>query len=293
MQQRISLVDKVYDWLSDQCAGRRFEAGSHLHAVRLAEELSVSTTTMRKALERAVDAGWVERKSNGRPTLVVCPPQRRRQPTDFSPGDDQVALVHQHVSEQLLSGALQPGATINAKRLADELGVAMSAVRRALEGIASRGLLHRRPRRGWRVTTLSVAELNDIFRIRGLLETAIVRHCVQTASREEIEELRARNSSVKETNGQLRYGIRKADYEFHSTLAELSGHRILAGTLDPLLQMLFINPGVRSPQESFAEHAAIIDAIAERDADRAAEAMQIHLRISGRRYLEGGVLNDE
>jgi len=70
--------------------------------------------------------------------------------------------------------------------------------------------------------------------------------------------------------------------EFHIRLAEVAGNSVLAKFLEELVARtsliigLYGSRSVRSCAE--AEHAALIEAVAERDGARAAELMDGHLR---------------
>jgi DNA-binding GntR family transcriptional regulator len=266
MQRSENLVDSFYFWLLDQCSQRRFAKGQHLPAQRLSEELGVSLTTVRKALLRAIDAGWDEQTESGRPVVSVLPPRRKPHETEFAPGENHVDIALRAIREKVLRGELPSGTSVNAKGLSEELNVSLPAVRQALESMASCGLLHRQPRCGWRVTTLTLAEIKDIFRVRLRLEPLIIRYTIDAISDDLLDELAEENNSMYRPAGEpSRYEVRQADYHFHSALAKAAGRRILASTLDPLLQTLFMNPGVRSARETFSEHEAIINALRQRD----------------------------
>jgi len=281
------LVDRVYEWLLSQCSQRRFAKGQHLPAQPLAEELGVSASTIRKALLRAIDRGWVVQTDTGRPVIAVLPPRKKPSSVEFAPGENHFDIALRAVREKILRGSLSAGDSISARKLTEELQLSMPAVRQALEAIASAGLLHRQPRRGWRVTTLTVPELTDIFRLRLQLEPLIIRNAIQTITTEQLDELAEENSAMNRSlHEPSRYEARQADYHFHSTLAKVSGRRILAQTLDPLLQILFMNPGVRSARETFSEHAAILDSLRRRDLSGAVQHVRQHLRNSGSRYIK-------
>lgn len=281
-----NLVDKVYAWLLGEFSHRRFEKGQHLPAQPLAEELGVSTTTVRKALLQAVEAGWLKQTATGRTVVSALPARRKNHQANFAAGDNHNDIARRVIREKVLRGDLRAGDTVNSKKLAEELNLSMPAVRQALEAVASLGLLHRQPRRGWRVTTLTAPEVKDIFRIRLRLEPLIFRYTIDMISDELLDELAEENAAINESATEPpRFEVRQADYRFHSTLAEVSGRRVLASTLDPLLQRLFMNPGVRSAQETFSEHEAILDALRRRDLEAAVRHLRNHLRNSGSRYL--------
>lgn len=236
-------------------------------------------------MERAIEAGWVQRSPNGRPVLSAYPPQPCQQPVEFDPGDGHVNIALEAILEKILGGELRPNETVNAKRLSEELDVSMASVREALESLSSRGVLNRQPRRGWRVTILTRPEVKDVFRLRLCLEPLIVRYAARHVGDALLDELSECNVECDRSAPQ--YKRRQADYFFHRRLAEVANRRIMLETLEPLLQRLFMNP-IQSDKvnDSIPEHQALLDALREGDGELAADQMRQHLKLARKRYLE-------
>jgi DNA-binding GntR family transcriptional regulator len=77
----------------------------------------------------------------------------------------------------ILEGGLRPGQRVNQEEWAERVGVSLIPIREALGALAGEGLVTYRPRRGYAVTELDLGELEEISRIRRLLETdAPARH---------------------------------------------------------------------------------------------------------------------
>ena len=67
---RQSLADRVFEYLVGQLATRKVKIGERINARQVTEDLSVSRTTVNKALERLVKSKWVKFNGTGRPTKV-------------------------------------------------------------------------------------------------------------------------------------------------------------------------------------------------------------------------------
>ena len=94
----------------------------------------------------------------------------------------------------VITGQMQPDQLYSVPRLATELGVSATPVREALLDLAREGLLEAVRNRGFRVVSLSLGELNDIFAIRLLLEVPSVGEIAQSrpcrrAARRNLREL--------------------------------------------------------------------------------------------------------
>jgi DNA-binding GntR family transcriptional regulator len=105
------------------------------------------------------------------------------QDTRFSEVVDQLAggyktigqMVYAVLREAILSGAFAPGEWLRQESLAAAIGVSRIPVRTALLQLESEGLVNFHPHRGARVRTLSPAQINEIYRLRTLLESYALR----------------------------------------------------------------------------------------------------------------------
>ncbi len=78
--------------------------------------------------------------------------------------------VTDRIRERILSGHLQPGERLRQDVLAGEFGVSSMPVREALRRLQAEALVEFRPCQGASVARLSVAEFEEVFRIREELE---------------------------------------------------------------------------------------------------------------------------
>lgn len=78
--------------------------------------------------------------------------------------------VTRELRRAITAGELEPGQRIHQEELSKRLGVSRVPIREALRGLESEGLTVSRPNRGYYVTRLTVSELEEIYRLRSLLE---------------------------------------------------------------------------------------------------------------------------
>lgn len=86
--------------------------------------------------------------------------------------------VLEELRRSIVRGVLPPGAHIRPDELAGRLATSRVPVREALKILEGEGLVLSRPHRGYFVADLSYAELEEIYRIRDLLEREAVRKAV-------------------------------------------------------------------------------------------------------------------
>jgi DNA-binding GntR family transcriptional regulator len=84
-------------------------------------------------------------------------------------------MVYTVLHEAITSGAFAPGEWLRQESIAEAIGVSRIPVRTALLQLESEGLVTFNPHRGARVRTLSVSQIEEIYRLRLLLESQALR----------------------------------------------------------------------------------------------------------------------
>jgi DNA-binding GntR family transcriptional regulator len=185
--------------------------------------------------------------------------------------------------DAIVSGRLQPNERLVEAELIELLGVSRTAVRTALVRLAQEGLVVHERNRGARVRYVDETEAVEIVLARAALEALAVRQAAERATPDDVEELRAILARMRARldEGDL-LGASDENAALHSKLLELSGNqtviRLVGGLKSQLVRFQYrtiLVPG-RSAR-SFEEHSAIVDAVADGDADAAEAAMRRHL----------------
>ncbi|MCC7485910.1 MAG: FCD domain-containing protein [Burkholderiales bacterium] len=195
----------------------------------------------------------------------------------------------------ILDGELQRGARVNEFALAARLGVSRGPVREACRSLTQAGLLEARSNRGFFVRKLALKEVIDLYDLRAGLMRVAGALIANRATAAEIARLRALVEEMERARG-------RADHErflelnagFHGALVEAADNRRLREVCDGLAKELriFRRRGLLSGgamESSNREHGAIVDAIAARDAERAAAAMEGHILRGKARFLAAAV----
>jgi DNA-binding GntR family transcriptional regulator len=196
--------------------------------------------------------------------------------------------VRDRLREDILAGRLEPGTELSEVALAKDFGTSRGPLREALGRLASEGLVTITPRRGAVVAQLSREEFIDAYQVREALETLAVRLAVPLMSDGEIAHLRelcelmdraARDDEVRvffDTNNSFHEALVRGsrNRKLHDV------HRMLVGQMVPYLPRSLELRG--NLQQSVAEHQAILAAIEERDAERAAALLAEHIEVPQR-----------
>lgn len=195
--------------------------------------------------------------------------------------------VYRRLREEILGCRLRPGEDIREHDLAARFAVSKSPVHDALGRLEREGLVKVRPRQGYRVAPISLADARDIFRLRALLEVACVVEGARRAPTEALDALvRFRRFDRRAFPG----GFIVYNRAFHCALADLAPNRRLAAAardmieqMDRLVHVSLTMMRGRHPGKLTREHAAIIDALRRRNGRRAAGLLRAHVREAERR----------
>lgn len=185
----------------------------------------------------------------------------------------------------IVTGELAPGSLHSVGSLAETLGVSRTPVREALIELASRGMVRFERNRGVRVLEMSAADLNEIFELRRFLEVPAIAKSVANmtpAVLRSLSRLLDAQDQAAAVNDEPK--LWELDREFHRALLLASGNRRLANYVTHLGDVVAVSAmtagaSARAPK-SLVEHRRILDSVAERDANRAAEAVLSHLELS-------------
>jgi len=190
---------------------------------------------------------------------------------------------YEQLRAAIVSGELQPNERLVEADLTDKLGAGRTAIRTAFARLAQEGLIELTPNRGARVRKIGEEEAVQILEARAVLEALAARRAAANATPEDAEDLRALLAEMraKLDAGDL-LGASDHNARLHRRLLDIAGHGIvdrLVGTLNSQLVRFqyrtILVPG--RAERSFAEHTAIVEAVATGDPDGAEAAMRRHL----------------
>ncbi|MFE0733677.1 GntR family transcriptional regulator [Streptomyces sp. NPDC058855] len=201
--------------------------------------------------------------------------ERRRPPTA-----QQFVLAE--LRRAITSGELRPGAPIRQDALAARLDVSRVPLREALKALEAEGLVVHRIHRGYFVAELSLADLEEIYRIRQLLETEAVRKAAVRMPDGTITALERIQREVEAAAGAGDVtAMAAANRRFHFTLIEASGMprlvRLVATLWDATdaYRSLYYTEAPHRKQ-AVREHRAVISALVEGDEEAAVRWLDEH-----------------
>ena len=198
--------------------------------------------------------------------------------------DEGNGSVYARLRRAILSLDYVPGEKLTERGLEADLGASRTPIRGALLRLEAEGLV-RRDGRGWVASPIDLRELRALAEYREAVELMAIRLACERASDEEIAALLASVDGDADEDDVLRQGD-----GFHESLGRLCGNPFLADAVSGVMTRLlrprwFEARTSQSRAHAVAEHRAIIEAIAARDAEEATALARTHLRSSTQRIL--------
>jgi DNA-binding GntR family transcriptional regulator len=205
-----------------------------------------------------------------------------RGPAAADPAQTSTLRIVESITTAIVERRLMPGTKLAEQKIADIFKVSRTLVRQALNQLSRHKLVTLEPARGARVAEPSVEEARQVFEVRHMLESAVVRRLAVSITPEQVLALRAHLADEQASVRRIDVsGRTRLLADFHGVLAGMIGNDTLVELLGDLLSrcslIALMYQSSHSAEHSFEEHVAIVDALERHDARAALRLMQDHL----------------
>ncbi|MCR8549131.1 GntR family transcriptional regulator [Salipiger sp. P9] len=188
-------------------------------------------------------------------------------------------VVYRQVRDMILFGELEPGQPVTIQGLVEGLGAGMTPVREALRRLIAEGALVFQGNRRITVPVLDAAAVEELTLARVALEPQLARRAALRCDDAAVALLTATDTRLDAAiaKGDVR-GYLVENHQFHAELNAVAGAPILTDLVEGL--WLRFGPSLRVVCGQFGtrnlpdQHKAILAALARRDPEGAAAAMQ-------------------
>jgi GntR family transcriptional regulator, rspAB operon transcriptional repressor len=231
-----------------------------------------------------------------RPQIVskIVPPQARPSgvgklsaseslPKEPAKPNSLVAKAYAEIKEKIITLYFLPGQYLNEAAISSLLDVGRTPVHQALQRLELEGLVEIMPRKGVVVLPDSISEIIKILDSRAAVEAELAKAAAAEISADDGKELLALANATKHArNGPGIDDFIACDRAFHRKLAERSGNSVLSDFAQQLhersIRYWYLHLWqTMDVQATTRQHAAIAEAIARHDGERAAAAMREHI----------------
>ncbi len=191
--------------------------------------------------------------------------------------------AYEHIRNQIMNLGFKPGEYITDTQIANQLSISRTPVREAFHRLEKEGLLINDPRRGWKIYTLTLKDINEIFDLKGVIEGMIARKaalCQDEQLRDALRNVMQQMDDADKGNDANEW--LKADIDLHKILFRMAGSdRAQEITENLNVQWHRIRIGFVALQgrtrRSSSEHRAFIESILAGNGEEAELLMRTHL----------------
>jgi DNA-binding GntR family transcriptional regulator len=194
-----------------------------------------------------------------------------------------VESIAQDVATAIVEKRIPPGTWLREEALGRVYAVSRTKVRAALLMLAKDKLVETVPDKGTFVSQPSVAEAREVFSVRRLLESEIVRLFVAKAQPADYERLRQQVRMERSTLRAPALGAvrEKLLGDFHVLLAEITGHKVLTELISELVArsalIAMLYQSSNDANCSTSEHEHFLDICEKGNVQAAVKNMMEHL----------------
>ena len=204
-------------------------------------------------------------------------------------------IRHRIQAERLTDGSF----FMTEAQLAAEYGASRTVTREAVSRLQALGLLEGRKRKGLIVRCpdplrlfqnslpslmTSPDDWRDLAQLRYALEVGAIELAIRAATNEQIDRLGQIEQELEQAVLQDQSSARsiELDVKFHSLILEMTGSRLIAGMQQVLVQFFQTvpqsKPTLASAERICWEHRELLDAIRDRDVERARAMIRVQIR---------------
>lgn len=197
-------------------------------------------------------------------------------------------IAYGKIKDMILQRVLIPGQFVNEAQLQELLGIGRTPVREAILALAQDKLVTIFPRKGIEIASPTLKGIHDVFEIRSMLEPMVLRKCFDMIDPQWAVNMRAtllqHDADSAGNAAETAAPLIDLDNRFHLELVDTLHNTYASGLIHSsveylnLIRVTFWQP-VRY-RESNREHIAILDAIINKEQEKACQMLSDHLMLS-------------
>ena len=202
-------------------------------------------------------------------------------------------IVSDALRQAIRDGILPPGERLMEIPLAEELGVSRTPIREAIRILEQEGFIVMIPRRGTYVADMSLKDVTEVFELRSILEELAAELAAERITNQEIEALEQHLVEIGNYMNEKNLDkVVQADILFHEILYKASRNDRLVEMIHNLREQTLRFRTLSMSQtgrlaKTWDEHRQLVEAISDRDVERARQIARIHMEESEKTLLAG------
>lgn len=164
--------------------------------------------------------------------------------------------VYEYIAEQIQEGKLLPDDKVDEKAICSKLNISRTPVREALIQLASEGIIKNNSRKGFTVYALTAKELEDLYSVIGILDSAAAAAAYNNLSEDDFRDMQfsidSMDLAINSCNFEMYHKQQKI---FHQVYIDKSNNATLISTISLLKNKLVHS---NYPKENTAKYQDIL-----------------------------------
>ncbi|WP_411349260.1 GntR family transcriptional regulator [Paenibacillus sp. WLX2291] len=193
---------------------------------------------------------------------------------------EQEQEIYQAIKQAIIEQKMRPNMQLVEEVLAESFGVSRTPVRNVVRRLAAEKLVTIIPYKGAFVSCPTIDEAKQVFEMRRVIETAVVRKVCEHLGDEQYQLLHQliRDEHDAQHHGNIFAAIRITG-DFHLRLAEASGNEYYSRYLEELISLSYVIIALYGEQKTKCcdDHQLILEAIRSGPTEQAEQLMNNHL----------------
>jgi DNA-binding GntR family transcriptional regulator len=197
-------------------------------------------------------------------------------------------VAYQRARRDIVTGVIGPNQAIDENILGARYGLGRTPIREALKQLRNDQLIVWPDRRSPYVPEIGIAQAKSLYEARSIFETQIAALAAERITEDALERLdRLVAEEAELVERGLAYEAAEVDLLFHRGVAEATGNSFLvdASTRVNVPALRIWHQMIVTEEMIAQEHADIVDALRDHNADRSVAAVDRHIRNAYRRYV--------
>lgn len=200
---------------------------------------------------------------------------------------DLAEVAFNRLMQAVLTGELKEGERVRESRLAAEWAIGITPLREAVRRMATIGYLVLEPNHAPVVRKISAQDIRQIYALREVLEGFALRSAWERIRHLDLRPLKKLAAKAETAGPKARLQLQLTlDKELHQLWIAPPDNPWLASSLDRLLiyrpNLMNVVAGHREfAEKAFEEHKGILEALEEKDLEKALQRLGQHIQKSG------------
>ena len=202
--------------------------------------------------------------------------------------------VYNYIAKEIQNGTLLPNEKINENEIVKKMNISRTPVREALIQLASEGLLHNVPRKGFVLNHVDESTAKELYALIGLMEGYAAKLVAPTISEKDLKDMDFYVSSmdlaIESNNYEMYYQLQT---KFHDVYLNLCDNKTLLSTLAQMkkkfVRKVYSKEGIDDMQQVLRitndEHRTILELFRDKKYDELEMEVRNHWNVD-LAYLE-------